>query len=77
MIAHEIYSAAALIAKQSSEGIPAAIVRGVKYRECECGLRDSMPRINYAKVLREIIRESIKTLGIRKTLKTIAKLLIG
>jgi coenzyme F420-0:L-glutamate ligase/coenzyme F420-1:gamma-L-glutamate ligase len=70
-IAHEICAAAALLFKQAREGVPVAIVRGLEYRECECGLRDSMPKISLLPVLKEIVRETRKVLGLRKSLKLI------
>lgn len=69
MIAHEICSAASLVFKQTSEKVPVAILRGVKYRECECGLKDSMPRLDIEKVVGESLRETKKVLGLSRLLK--------
>jgi coenzyme F420-0:L-glutamate ligase/coenzyme F420-1:gamma-L-glutamate ligase len=69
LVVHEICSAAALIFKQIAEGVPVAIVRGVRYRECECGMRGSMPRVNLARALREVFKETVRVLGVRKLLK--------
>jgi len=63
IVAHEICAAAALLFKQTSEGIAAAIVRGLRYRKCECGLRESLPKINIEKALRETIKETIRVFG--------------
>ena len=71
IIVHEICSATALVFKQTSEAIPIAIVRGVKYRECECGFKDSIPKIDILKIFREVIRETIRVLGFKKLLKVL------
>jgi len=65
MIVHEICSASSLVFKQTSEAVPLAIVRGVRYKECECGLREALPKTDVAKIIGEIIRENIRVLGIR------------
>jgi coenzyme F420-0:L-glutamate ligase/coenzyme F420-1:gamma-L-glutamate ligase len=75
LIAHEVCSAAALLLKQAREGIPAAIVRGVKYRRCKCTLKDSLPQINYERVITSTIKATIKTLGIKRFIKIIIKAL--
>jgi coenzyme F420-0:L-glutamate ligase/coenzyme F420-1:gamma-L-glutamate ligase len=69
MVAHEVCSAAALLFKQAAEGVPAAIIRGLKYRECECGLKDSLPRVRLGRVIKEVVKESVKVLGLKNTLK--------
>jgi len=69
MIVHEVCSAAALVLKQAAEGTPVAIVRGVEYRECECGYKDSTPKVNTSGVIKEIFRENIRVLGLRGLLK--------
>jgi coenzyme F420-0:L-glutamate ligase/coenzyme F420-1:gamma-L-glutamate ligase len=71
MIVHELCSAAALLFKQSSEGIPVAIVRGYKWRECECKLRKAIPSINLRKAARLTARRTISTFGIGKIIKNL------
>jgi coenzyme F420-0:L-glutamate ligase/coenzyme F420-1:gamma-L-glutamate ligase len=69
IVVHEICSTASLLFKQTAEGIPVVIVRGLRYRECECGLKDSLPRVDIDKAVREIAVESLRVLGIKKLLK--------
>jgi len=69
IVVHEICSTASLLFKQTAEGIPVVIVRGLRYRECECGLKDSLPRVDIGKAVREIAVESLRVLGIKKLLK--------
>jgi coenzyme F420-0:L-glutamate ligase/coenzyme F420-1:gamma-L-glutamate ligase len=69
LIAHEICSAAALVFKQAAEGIPVAIVRGVRYRKCECGFKELVPKVDILKVAREVLRESVRVLGLRWLLR--------
>ncbi len=71
IVAHEVCAAAALLFKQASEGIPAAIIRGLRYRKCECGFREALPKTNIKGVAREVIRETARVLGA----KAIAKML--
>jgi coenzyme F420-0:L-glutamate ligase/coenzyme F420-1:gamma-L-glutamate ligase len=75
LIAHEICSAAALVFKQAAEGIPVAIVRGAKYRKCECGFKELAPKVNTLKVTREVLRESVRVLGLRWLLRALRALL--
>jgi hypothetical protein len=35
----------------------------LKYRECECGLREALPRIHVGKAIKEVIMESLRVLG--------------
>jgi F420-0:gamma-glutamyl ligase len=42
IVAHEVRSAATLV--QTAGGIPEAVVKGLRYREC--GLKDSLPRVD-------------------------------
>jgi coenzyme F420-0:L-glutamate ligase/coenzyme F420-1:gamma-L-glutamate ligase len=69
IVIHEICSATSLLFKQTAEGVPVAIVRGLRYRECECGLRDSLPRIRIGRVIREVFVESLRVLGVKWLLK--------
>jgi coenzyme F420-0:L-glutamate ligase/coenzyme F420-1:gamma-L-glutamate ligase len=65
IVVHEVCSAAALVFKQTSEGVPVAIVRGVEWRECECGFKDSIPKADLLKILKEVVKESVKVLGFK------------
>lgn len=69
VVVHEICSATSLLFKQTAEGVPVAIVRGLRYRECECGLRDALPRVRIGRVIREVFVESLRVLGVRWLLK--------
>jgi coenzyme F420-0:L-glutamate ligase/coenzyme F420-1:gamma-L-glutamate ligase len=69
IVIHEICSATSLLFKQAAEGVPVAIVRGLRYRECECGLRDALPRIRIGRVIREVFVESLRVLGVKWLLK--------
>jgi len=69
IVVHEICSATSLLFKQAAEGVPVAIVRGLKYGECECGLRDALPRIRIGRVVREVFVESLRVLGVKWLLK--------
>jgi len=71
IVVHEICSATSLLFKQTAEGMPVAIVRGLRYKECECGLRDSLPRIRIGRVIREVFVESLRVLGVKWLLKLI------
>jgi len=74
IVVHEICSATSLLFKQTVEGVPIAIVRGLRYRECECGLRDALPRIRIGRVIREVFVESLRVLGVKQLLKLIYSL---
>jgi coenzyme F420-0:L-glutamate ligase/coenzyme F420-1:gamma-L-glutamate ligase len=69
VVVHEICSATSLLFKQTAEGVPVAIVRGLRYRECECGLRDALPRVRIGRVIREVFVESLRVLGVGWLLK--------
>jgi coenzyme F420-0:L-glutamate ligase/coenzyme F420-1:gamma-L-glutamate ligase len=69
MVAHEVCSAAALVFKQTAGGIPVAVIKGLRYRECECGLKDSLPRVNLRRVIKEVAKESLRVVGLRSVLR--------
>jgi coenzyme F420-0:L-glutamate ligase/coenzyme F420-1:gamma-L-glutamate ligase len=75
MIAHELCSASALLFKQSSEGVPVAIVRGLEWRECECKLREAIPCVDLRRAASLTLRRSVEVLGIMKVIKSLFKLL--
>jgi len=59
---------------QTDEGIPAVIIRGYKYAESEEGVSDyqlSWDAIRHA--VKEIIKSSIKILGLRWLFKILIK----
>ena len=65
-IVDEIACASALLMGQTREGIPCVIMRGFKYNKSEEGISDY--RINpdiIRKVIKEIIKHSVKALGWR------------
>lgn len=76
LIAHEVCSAAALILKQSGEGVPVAIIRGLKYRRLEQGLRASLPHIDLEGTLALTARATMKALGVWATVKLLLRALI-
>jgi len=76
LIVHEACSAAALILKQTGERLPAAIIRGLKYRRAESGLRDTLPSINLDEALTLTIKATVKTLGAGKLIKLLLKSLL-
>jgi len=43
-IVHEVCCAAALVMRQTSQGIPVALIRGVNYEKCECSYSDGVKR---------------------------------
>ena len=69
-IAHEIACASALLMGQTSEGIPAVIIRGYKYVKSGEGTSDYQPKAGALKtVIREILKTSTKILGLKWLLK--------
>lgn len=75
IVAHELCATAALIMKQGSEGIPAAIIRGVKYRRVRGGM-ELMPKVDLREALSRTFKASIRILGPGKYLKTLLKALM-
>ncbi len=69
-IAHEVCAAAALVMRQTNQGIPAAIIRGLSYEKCECGYGDRMKRgKNSFKAIKYVISHTRKVLGVKHLLK--------
>ena len=70
-LAHEICCAAALLMRQTSEGVPAVLVKGLEYEWCDCGLRDyeatSVARLK--DVAWEVIKHTLRVLGARHFLR--------
>lgn len=78
-IAHEVCAAAALVMRQAGQGVPAAIIRGVRYEPCECGLRDylGVDASRIPRITREVIRETGRVLGWRRLVSRLLRLLAG
>ena len=77
-IVHEICAAAALMMRQTSRGIPVVIIRGLDYEKCECGYHDrvKMNSESWARILKHIIRETRRVLGLRAILRIILGILV-
>ena len=68
-IPSELACASALLMGQTAEGIPVVLVRGLKYNKSEKGILDySMTSKEYRNVLKEIVRESARVIGVRRGL---------
>jgi len=78
-IVHEVCAAAALVMRQTSQGIPVALIRGVNYEKCECGYSDRVRRDirKQAKALKQIINHTVKVLGIKHVLKTLISIIMS
>lgn len=77
IVAHELCSAAALLLKQTREGLPVAIIRGLKYRRCKHTLKGSLPCIDYKRAFISTIMTTIKVLGIKRFIKFLIKVWLG
>lgn len=67
ILVHEFAAASALLMKQAAEGIPVVIVKGLTYERYDGGLRDYIVEFDMLReILKEIIIESIKILGMRR-----------
>lgn len=66
LIADELAAAAALLMRQCAEGVPAVLVRGLRYVPAEEGIRAfALPAENVAKAVRVSFFFSLKALGWR------------
>ena len=76
-IVHEVCAAAALVMRQTSQGIPVALIRGVNYEKCECGYSDRVRRDvrKQAKALKQILNHTVKVLGTKHILKTLLSII--
>ncbi len=75
-IAHEVCASAALVMRQTGQGIPVALIRGLRYESCECGYRDRVRTgRNGSKAIRHIISHTRKVLGVRHFLRMILHVL--
>lgn len=76
-IANELACASALLIGQTSEGIPAVIIRGLKYNRSEEGISSYALKRDIAKaIMREIFKQTIKVIGLKTVLKTILSIII-
>jgi len=76
-IVHEVCAAAALVMRQTSQGIPVALIRGVNYEKCECGYSDRVRRDvrKQAKALKQILNHTVKVLGTKHILKILLSII--
>ena len=76
-IVHEVCAAAALVMRQTSQGIPVALIRGVDYEKCECGYSDRVERDprKQAKALKHTVKHTVKVLGIKHVLKMLLSII--
>jgi coenzyme F420-0:L-glutamate ligase/coenzyme F420-1:gamma-L-glutamate ligase len=66
-IPNELACASALLMGQTSEGIPAVLVRGLKYNKSEKGISDySRTSTEYRMIFNEIMRETARVVGVRR-----------
>jgi len=63
--------------RQTSRGIPVVIIRGLDYERCECGYRDrvKMSSESWARILKQVVRETRRVLGLKTLLKTLLEIL--
>ncbi len=78
-IVHEICSAAALVMRQTSQGVPVVLLRGLKYEKCECSYSDRVKRDpkGNIKILKYIIRHTIRVLGLKRALKIFLSIILS
>ena len=69
IVVHELCSASALLFKQTIEGIPIVIIRGLKYKKCECGMKESVPKVKLEKIIKETIKETFRIFRFKILLK--------
>jgi len=69
-VANELACASALLMGQTSEGIPAVIIRGLKYNRSEEGISSyTLSPEKVRAVVKEIVKQSIKVIGRKRILK--------
>ena len=74
LLTHEVAAASALLMRQTAEGIPVVIIKGLKYEKYNGGLLDYTMKFRKLRgLIKEIIIESIKVLGLRKIIFTLLK----
>ena len=75
-IANELACASALLMGQTSEGIPAVIIRGLKYNRSEEGISSYLLKPDKVRaVVKEVMKQSIKITGLKTVLKTILSII--
>ena len=61
---------------QTSEGIPAVIIRGLKYNRSEEGISSYILKPDKVRaVVKEVVKQSIKITGLKTVLKTILSII--
>ncbi len=83
LVAHELCAAAALVMKQTGQGVPVVVVRGLEYRPAEAGMRELLPASSpdqLAGIVAATVRHTVRVLGLRAVLrfvKLVARSLLG
>ncbi len=73
-IAYEICGAAGLIMRQGAEGIPAVLIKGLKYKWFNGGLKDKSIGLDQLRGgLKLTIKHTRKVIGLRRVLRMICK----
>jgi len=73
-IVYEICGVAGLIMRQGAEGIPAVLIKGLKYKWFDGGLKDKLIGLDQlSRGLKLTIRHTRKVIGFRRILKIICK----
>ncbi len=76
-IVDELACASALLMGQTSEGIPAVLIRGLKYVRSEEGVSTySLSPDRIKAIIKEIIKETIKIVGARRILRFMLSMII-
>ena len=71
-IANELACASALLMGQTAEGIPAVIVRGLKYERSEEGVSSHLLDPGTVKaIIKEIVKQTVKVVGMKRLIKFI------
>lgn len=76
-IANELACASALLMGQTSEGIPAVLVRGLKYVKSEEGISSYLLNPEILRIIvKEIVKQTVRIIGVRHILKRILQMII-
>ncbi|RLG98565.1 F420-dependent oxidoreductase [Candidatus Bathyarchaeota archaeon] len=76
-VANELACASALLMGQTSEGIPAVLIRGLKYVKSEEGISSySLSSKTVRAIIKEIIKQTIRITGIKSILRLMFSLTI-
>lgn len=77
-IAFSLCAAASLLMGQRGEGVPAVLIRGIRYEWHEGGLKDSLIKLGLMKkTLIETFKHTVKVLGLTHVLSIIIKVFWG